>query len=360
MPRSPGAARSPYPPRLQTAGEQGALAVSSRTRTVARGSTPHTRQGQKMAQIAPTVGIDVSKERLDVAVYPGGASFSVTNDELGWRELRRELDSIGARAIGIEASGGYERGVIGVLLAADLPVRSVNAWKLRQFARAAGILAKNDRLDARAIAWFVATLPCREVRRDPAIDHLAELVTARRQTVDAKLRLANQLEHMRDAALRRMQTRRIRQLDLDLAQLDRHIAEAIARAPALAQRDKLLRSMPGVGPVLAATLMALLPELGSLRNRAIGALVGVVPFDFESGKMKGLRSIFGGRAVVRRVLFMAAQAAATWNPTLKAFKERLIAAGKKPKVATVAVMRKLIVTLNAMVRDNAPWQPAAT
>jgi transposase len=310
-----------------------------------------------MAQIAPTVGIDVSKERLDVAVYPSGAYFSVTNDELGWRELRRQLRPLSVRAIGIEASGGYERGVIGALLAADLPVRSVNAWKLRQFARAAGMLAKNDRLDARAIAWFVATLPCREVRRDPAVDHLAELVNARRQIVDARLQLGNQLEHMRDAALRRMQTRRIRQLDLDVAQLDRRIVEVIAGAPALAQRHALLCSMPGVGPVLAATLIALLPELGSLRNRPIGALVGVAPFDFDSGKMKGLRCIFGGRAVVRRVLFMAAQAAAMWNPTLKAFKQRLIAAGKKPKVAVVAVMRKLIVTLNAMVRDNRTWQP---
>jgi transposase len=309
-----------------------------------------------MAQMAPSVGIDVSKERLDVAVHPVGMDFSVTNDESGWRELTVRLRPLGVRAIGIEASGGYERGVIGVLLKAGLPVRSVNAWKLRQFAKAAGLLAKNDRLDARAIAWFVATLPCREVRHDPALDRLAELVRARRQIVDARLALANQLEHVRDAALRRMQARRIRQHDLDVAQIDRRIAEAVAAVPALAERHKLLCSMPGVGPVLAATLLALLPELGSLRNRPIGALVGVVPYDFDSGKMRGLRSIFGGRAAVRRVLFMAAQAAAMWNPTLKAFKQRLIAAGKKPKVAVVAVMRKLITTLNAMVRDNRPWQ----
>lgn len=310
-----------------------------------------------MAQMAPSVGIDVSKERLDVAVHPIEMDFSVMNDESGWRELSLRLRPLGARAIGIEASGGYERGVIGVLLKAGLPVRSVNAWKLRQFAKAAGLLAKNDRLDARAIAWFVATLPCREVRHDPALDHLAELVRARRQIVDARLALANQLEHVRDAALRRMQARRIRQHDLDVVQIGRRIAEAVAAVPALAERHELLCSMPGVGPVLAATLLALLPELGSLGNRPIGALVGVVPYDFDSGKMRGLRSIFGGRAAVRRVLFMAAQAAALWNPTLKAFKQRLIAAGKKPKVAIVAVMRKLITTLNAMVRDNRPWQP---
>lgn len=311
-----------------------------------------------MAQIAASVGIDVSKDRLDIAVHPDGELFSTTNDEAGWRYLCRRLAVIGARAIGIEASGGYERGVILALLKAGLPVRSVNAWKLRQFAKAAGLLAKNDRLDARAIAWFVATLPCREVRHDPALDRLAELVTTRRQMVDAKQQFGNQLEHLRDSSLRRLQTRRIRQLELDIAQIDRRIAETIAAAPALAQRQKLLCSMPGVGPVLAATLMALLPELGSLRNRPIGALVGVVPYDFESGKMKGERCIFGGRAPVRRVLFMAAQAAAMWNPALKAFKQRLLAAGKKPKVAIVAVMRKLIVTLNAMVRDNAVWQPS--
>ena len=310
-----------------------------------------------MAQIVATVGIDVSKDRLDVAVHPAGEQFSVTNDAAGWRALIRRLKPIGARAIGIEASGGYEREAIVALLKAGLPVRSVNAWKLRQFAKAAGLLAKNDRLDARAIAWFVATLPSREVRHDPAVDHLAELVTARRQIVDAQQQFANQTEHLRDAGLVRMQARRIRQLERDLGELDLRIAQAIAASPALSARHELLCSMPGVGPVLAATLLALLPELGALGNRPIGALVGVVPYDFDSGKMRGLRCIFGGRAAVRRVLFMAAQAAALWNPILKAFKQRLLAAGKKPKVATVAVMRKLIVTLNAMVRDNAAWRP---
>lgn len=313
-----------------------------------------------MAQIVATVGIDVCKDRLDVAVHPTDEQFSVANDATGWRLLVRRLMPVGARAIGIEASGGYERGVIGALLDAKLAVRSINPWKLRQFARAAGRLAKNDRLDARLIAWFVATLPSREVRHDPAVAHLAELVTVRRQLVDDLQQIGNQAEHLHDAALRRLQARRIRQLERDVAQLDRRIAQAIGENPTLAARHELLRSMPGVGPVLAATLIAHLGELGSLSNRSIGALVGVVPYDFDSGKMKGLRCIFGGRATVRRVLFMAAQAATLFNPTLRAFKQRLIAAGKKPKVAIVAVMRKLIVTLNAMVRDNTPWQSAAT
>jgi len=312
-----------------------------------------------MAQIVPGVGIDVSKARLDVAVYPDGIGFSVDNDEAGWRELCRRLHAIGARAIGIEASGGYEYGVIGALLDAALPVRSVNAWKLRQFAKALGLLAKNDRLDAQAIARFVATLPTRPVERDPQRAQLAELVTARRQAVDLRQVLSNQLEHLRDGELRRMNTRRIRQLDADIARLDRRLVEAIAAAPALAGQYRLLCSIPGVGPVLAATLLAFLPELGRISNRAIGALVGVVPYDFDSGKMKGLRCIWGGRAAVRRVLFMAAQVAAMHNPILRAFKDRLRAAGKMPKVAIVAVMRKLLVILNAVLRDGREWQPAA-
>ena len=294
-----------------------------------------------------------------MAVYPSGEYWQVTNDEAGWRDLCRRLKARGGRAIGIEASGGYERDVIIALVQAGLPVRHVNPWKLRQFAKAAGFLAKNDRLDAHAIARFVDTLPCHEARHDPNIARLAELVTARRQLLDDRQRCSNQMELVRDTGLRRMQKRRIRQLDTDIAHLDQRIAEAIAAAPDLAERYNLLYSMPGVGPVLAATLIAFLPELGSLTNRQIAALVGVAPYDFDSGKMRGVRCIWGGRAKIRRVLFMAAQVAAMHNPVLKAFKQRLIDDGKKPKVAIVAVMRKLIVMLNAMVRDNTPWQPKA-
>lgn len=309
-----------------------------------------------MAQRTAVVGIDVSKDWLDVAVYPDGEHWQVTNDQDGWKALRRQLKGRGIRAIGLEASGGYERDASIALVEAGLPVRNVNPWKLRQFAKAAGILAKNDRIDAYVIARFVDTLPSRPARHDPDLARLAELVTARRQLVDDRQRCANQMELLHDAALRRMQTRRIRQIDTDVRRLDQRIAETIAGVPALAERQALLCSMPGVGPVLAATLLAFLPELGSLSNRPIGALVGVVPYDFDSGKMRGLRRIWGGRARIRRVLFMAAQTAAMHNPVLKAFKQRLVAQGKKPKVAIVAVMRKLIITLNAMVRDNTKWR----
>jgi transposase len=312
-----------------------------------------------MAQMVPSVGIDVSKDRLDIGFYPEAPGFSVSNDAAGWRELTQRLRASGVRAIGIEASGGYEIGVIDALLQAGLPVRSVNAWKLRQFAKAAGTLAKNDRLDAQIIARFVATLPCRPIQRDPARRHLAELVAARQRMLDLSQQLSNQLEHLRDAALRRMQQSHIRQFAADVRRLDRRIATAIAAVPTLARRFELLRTMPGVGPVLAATLLALLPELGQISNCQIGALVGVVPYDFDSGRMRGRRCIFGGRAAIRRVLYMAAQVAATWNPVLRDFKQRLRAAGKPPKVAIVAVMRKLLATLNAMARDEAAWRPPA-
>jgi transposase len=290
-------------------------------------------------------------------VYPGGEHWRVTNDEAGRRALRRRLRGHGVRAIGIEASGGYERDAIIALVEAGLPVRNVNPWKLRQFAKAAGVLAKNDRLDAHVIARFVDTLPSRPARHDPDLARLAELVTARRQWVDDRQRCSNRMELLSDTALRRLQIRRIRQIDADVARLDRRIADTITRVPDLAERYERLSSVPGVGPVLAATLIAFLPELGSIQNRQISALVGVVPYDFDSGKMRGLRCIWGGRARVRRVLYMAAQIAAMHNPVLKAFKQRLIEQGKKPKVAIVAVMRKLIVCLNAMLRDNLPWRP---
>jgi len=312
-----------------------------------------------MAQTAPSVGIDVSCDRLDAALYPDEQRLSVSNDAAGWKQLCHWLRPLGARAIGIEASGGYERGVIGALLDAGLPVRSVNPWRLRQFAKAAGVLAKNDKLDAAIIGWFVATLPCRPVQRDRDREHVAELVNGRRQLVDLKLALSNQLAQLSDAELRRLQTRRLRQIETDLARLEQRIAAAIAAVPALAAKAALLGSMPGVGPVLIATLLARMPELGQIGHRQIGALAGVVPYDWDSGKMKGLRCIFGGRADVRQVLYMAAVSAVRHNPVLKARYQRLLAVGKSAMVAIVAVMRTMLVQLNAMLRENQPWRAPA-
>ena len=223
--------------------------------------------------------------------------------------------------------------------------------------RARGVLAKNDRLDARLIAEYVAIMPTRVVQRNDAVERLAEIVTMRRQLCDEHVAVENQAVHLEDAMLRRLSKRRLIRLEADIRLLDKRLAEMVAANVALAQRYELLTSMPGVGPVLAFTLIALLPELGKMSRKQIAALVGLAPYDFDSGKLKGHRSIYGGRMPVRNVLYMAALSASRYSPALKAFHRRLAAADKKSKFIIVAVMRKMITTLNAMLRDNAAWQP---
>jgi transposase len=242
------------------------------------------------------------------------------------------------------------------LLAAGLPACQVNPFKLRQFARASGVLAKNDPLDTRMIASFVAIMPTRPAQpRPPAIERLAEMLAVRRQLNVEKVAAENAARLLEDAMLQRLSRRRIARLAADIDMLDRQLAVIAASDAALAHRYRLLTSMPGVGPVLACTLIALLPELGTMNRKQVAALVGVAPYAFDSGKFKGRRCIWGGRAPVRDVLYMAAMSASNWNPVLKAFHHRLKAAGKLPKVAIVAVMRKIITTLNAMVRDDVVW-----
>jgi transposase len=199
-------------------------------------------------------------------------------------------------------------------------------------------------------------MPTRPAQRNEAAERMAEIVTARRQLSDEKVAAENASRLFEDAILRRLYRRRLMRLALDIALLDKRLAAMVSANVALAQRYRLLTSMPGVGPVLAFTLIALLPELGQMSRRQVAAIVGVAPYDFDSGKLKGMRCIWGGRAPVRRVLYMAAVTACRYNPSLKAFHERLAAAGKKSKVAIVAVMRKIITTLNAMIRDNAAWK----
>jgi transposase len=309
-----------------------------------------------MAQNLAHVGIDVSKPHLDVAVWPQGPRWRVANDKAGWAELRRRLKPFAVTAIGLEASGGYERGVIGFLVKAGFSVRRLNPARVRLFAKAAGVLAKNDRVDARLIAQFVATLPSREVERDEPTEHLAELVTARRQFSDELIRVNNQAGQVRDPGLQRMHQRRATQIQANILLLDTRIAAVVAQHERMARLERLLRSVPGVGPVLSHTLIALLPELGSLTRKQVAALVGVAPYDFESGHFKGQRKIWGGRAPVRNVLYMATLTAVRCNPVLKAFCDRLKASGKLPMVALTAAMRKLLTTLNAMVRDQAEWR----
>lgn len=312
-----------------------------------------------MTQEALIVGIDVSMATLDVVILPTGEALSLPNAAEGWRRLVRRLGGKPVAVIAFEASGGYERGLLKALVEADLPAARVNAARVRNFARAGGTLAKNDRLDALAIARFAQALPPRLTVSDPVIDALAELVTARRQIVQDMTRTANQADHAVNPVLKRSFRRRLRGLEADLRLVDLEIAKAMAADQTLVSRGQILRSAPGVGPVASATFLALLPELGKLENRQIAGLVGVAPYDHDSGQMRGRRSIWGGRKPVRDILYMAALGAIRSKQTIfKACYERLIANGKRPKVAIVAIMRKLITTLNAMLHNNTQWSPA--
>src|SRR5215469_2485319 len=293
------------------------------------GMSPHQQEGGTKMAMLSYCGIDVSKDLLDVMVLPEQQSFAVRNDAAGWAELIARLRGLTIAAIGLEASGGYERGAIRTLLAAGLPACQVNPFKLRQFARASGVLAKNDPLDTRMIASFVAVMPTRPAQpRPPAIERLAEMLAVRRQLNAEKVAVENAARLLEDAMLQRLSRRRSARLAADIDMLDRHLAAIVESDAALAHRYRLLTSMPGVGLVLACTLMALLPELGTMSRKQVAALVGVAPYAFESGKFKGRRCIWGGRAPVREALYMAAMSAGNWNPVLKAFHHRLEAAGK--------------------------------
>lgn len=311
-----------------------------------------------MGEAGLVVGIDVAKGWLDVAVLEANESFRVDNDAQGWSQLIKRLSGRPVRAVGLEPSGGYERAPRRALRKAGLTVRNVNPHKLRHYARARGRLAKNDRVDAGLIARFTAEMPTRAMRCDRHIEQLAELVMARRQLSDDKVSLANQLEQVRDAAVRRIFLRRLRAIAADILLIARRLAGLVASRPDLAARDRLIQSFQGAGPVLSHTLLALAPELGETSRRQIAALVGLAPYDHDTGLFKGRRCIWGGRAEVRRVLYMAALTASRCNPVLKAFHQRLRAAGKPSKVALVAVARKIITILSAMLRNERQWSPA--
>ncbi len=304
------------------------------------------------------VGVDVSKLWLDVAVLQTGETLRLANDAAGRADLVRRLKRAEVRAIGLEPSGGYERRLAKALAKAGLPVRLVNPFRLRQYARAVGKLAKNDPVDARLIARFVAELPTRPPRHDPMLEQMAELVTARRQLTDDKVRLGNQIEHLRDPVLRRMSKRRLASLQTQILAISKRLAQLVADETRLAAKDRLIQSVLGAGPVLSHTLIALVPELDEVDRRELAALVGVAPYDDDSGKRHGKRSIWGGRAEVRHALYMAALCASRCNPVLKAFHQRLVAGGKTPKVAIIAVARKMLGIIQALLRSRQPWDAA--
>jgi transposase len=306
-----------------------------------------------MAQIVRVAGLDVSKDKLDVALR-GGEHCMVSYEPRGLRQLARWLHAHEVTVVALEASGGYERAVSDFLEAAGFLVRLLNPLRVRRFAEARGRLAKNDRADAQTIALYAETFDQVRPRRDKALDRLAEFITLRRITQEAIASCGAQLEHLREPELRREVKRHQGCLERSLARLDRRIAGLVAEQADWARLAGRLQSVPGVGPVLAYTLLALLPELGRLDRREIASLVGVAPFDDDSGRHRGERHIAGGRQSVRRVLYMAALVARRCNPVLAAFAKRL--AGKKPKVILVACMRKLLVILNAIVRDGTQWR----
>ena len=312
-----------------------------------------------MTQNRTIVGIDVAKAHLDVAL-PGEAVFRVDNDPAGHRALAERLAGLGGRVVvGLEATGPYSRAVIASLCAAGLEVHCLEPRRVRLFAEACGRLAKNDRIDAGMIAACLAAVPSRPVRPDPVTQRLDDLVDARRRLCEQRTREENARTGQQEPVLRRMAERRIRQISADILLVEKRIAEIVAADAALAARARLLRSVPGVGPILAATLLARLPELGRIDRRALAALVGLAPYDRDSGSSRGRRAIRGGRRDVRCVLYMAALAAGRHNPVLAATRKRLREAGKPAKVVLVALMRKLLTILNAVLRDGEPWRKPA-
>jgi Transposase and inactivated derivatives len=312
-----------------------------------------------MTEASVFVGIDVSKARLDVALRPAGTQFTVPYDEGGIATVVGRLGPLAPVGIVLEATGGLEVLLSGALATAGLPVAVVNPRQVRNFARATGRLAKTDRLDAQILAQFAeAVRPVRRPLPDASTQQLAALITRRRQLVEMltaeKNRRGSAPRGMRDG----IQTH-IDWLAQHLTQLDQDLTTAVQASPIWRAHDELLRSVPGIGPVVTRTLLAELPELGTLTHKQIAALVGVAPLNRDSGRFRGKRAIWGGRATVRAVLYMGALVAARHNPVLKAFYQRLRQAGKAPKVALTACMRKLLTMLNAMLKHRTPWRDMA-
>jgi len=305
------------------------------------------------------VGIDVSKDRLDVHVRPSGEAFVVARDDKGLADLSERLRRQPPRLIVLEATGGLQVRVAGMLAAEDFPVAVVNPRQVRDFARALGRLAKTDRIDAEAIALFAERVqPVPRPLPDEETRALQALVARRRQLVEM---MAAEKQRRLQVANRRAKASLEAHLDWlrkAITELDDDLDGAVRASPLWRASEDLLRSVPGVGPVVTRTLLAELPELGDLTRRQIAALVGVAPINRDSGKMRGRRTIAGGRARVRHVLYMAALVATRSNPVIAAYYARMRAAGKPPKTALVACMHKLLAILNAIMRDKNPWQTA--
>jgi transposase len=309
-----------------------------------------------MADTLMCVGIDVSKAQLDIALRPTGQGWQVPNEEEGITMLVARLQAVEPTLIVVEATGGMELPVTLALAAAGLPVAVVNPRHTRDFAKATGQLAKTDALDARVLAHFAeAVRPVPRPLPEAHAQELSALLGRRRQLIERLTAEKNRLSAAPVGLRPRMQAH-LHWLEHALRDVDTDVARRIRTSPVWRVKDHLLQSVPGVGPVLSHTLVAQLPELGTLTRQRIAALVGVAPFNRESGPLRGKRTVWGGRAHVRTILYMGTLVAVRFNPVLKTFYARLRAAGKAAKVALTACMRKLLAILNAMLKHQTPWQ----
>lgn len=304
-----------------------------------------------------TAGIDVSKDHLDVAIRPGGR-FRVANDPAGVADLATRLKAAGPALVVLEATGGYEAAALAALLAAGVPAAVVNPRRVRQFASGIGQHAKTDPIDAAVLAHFAAVAgppPAAPLDADRA--ELAALLDRRRQLISMRVAEGNRLRPGLPAAVREGVEAHVAWLDGQVKAIDKEVTAAVRRTPAWRDKDRLLRSIKGVGPVVSHTLLADLPELGTLPPGKLAALAGLAPFAADSGRRRGERHIRGGRREVRRALYMAALAVARVPGPLRDFARRLKAKGKASKVTLIAVARKLLVIANAVIRDGRAWDP---
>lgn len=305
------------------------------------------------------VGIDVSKNRLDVHVLPEGIALAVARDGKGLAELIERLRPLAPDLVAVEATGGFETVVAAALAGAGLPLVVVNPAQVRHYAQALGRRAKTDPIDAAIIARFVeATRPQVRPMADAATQLLADLVARRRQIIEMIVAERNRERRTSVKRITKSIARLIAALEKELAEIDAEIDTGVRGSSAWREKEDLLASVPGVGPITARTLIAELPELGQLDNKRIASLAGLAPYTRQSGQWRGKSMIGGGRKTVRSALFLAALVACRHNPVLKTFRQRLVAAGKPKMVAVIAVARKLLTILNAILRDQKPWQPA--
>ena len=312
-----------------------------------------------MTEAGGFVGIDVAKAELEVVVRPSGARWTVTNNASGLAQLQERLQAAAPSLIVLEATGGYEVAVVAALATAALPVVVLNARQVRDFARATGRLAKTDAIDAGVLAHFAEVVrpPVRPLP-DAMTQDLQAWLTRRRQLVDMLL-AEEQRRSRAPRAIQRQIDQHVRWLRAQLGAVEKDVAQTLRESPVWREKEDLLRSVPGVGPILTTTLLGDVPELGQLNRKQIAALIGVAPLNRDSGTYRGRRAVWGGRARVRATLYMATLTAARYNPLIRAFYERLVAAGKPKKVALTACMRKLLTILNAMIARRTAWKPPA-